>query len=1169
MSDGSVHEEIKETSHNIVHTKDEDFVEYYAVPKGATLAEGVKIGEGMHVVSEDFQENREGEADNLDSLSERVRQARRLGYKRPPENPERKDAITKKPLDYEEEEETRKKETNRWLEHHFGSESGRSKSSHEDEDDIRSGGNIINITMSPRPSSPVDEPDSANRPLRKWQATSPLASSPSKAPPPPPPPKPYNNSIPSPPPPPPVHEADDEDDGQDAFIVSAKAKLRSTGRKLETLEKKTENVTQTASTGLGGPRYTGLPERVQVLPTGPGGTFNAPNLRSPTNTSGPSTPVRKTIQEDPVYSSRFRSGSPTLGSPRYESTPVKSWKPSDDSPPATPPPLPNTPPPNSFNATTESCVNNSSMANNVGRSQSFNVTARTWGSPAEIAPIRPYREEHRQMTKQYKSEEQLDSVGRETRRSEKRWPPPPRERSPSPEENPPPPPRYKSPVSTSHSTTVNKKSSSKSSKTSGERWTSTTNLTKSNKVESSTMTSQKEMGTQTGHSPVPPPRTKRKVKPKNTYYFGQDSDSNNVDNIKSLRKSKSKIIEEVSPKLERRFTTTKIITPVISMSPTSPNGSECDSRRNSNFQEFRKNFSNRVSHYRSMDELSQKDETPKSSWTNTIDRRRRPISSKEAQVTKESTFENDASRAKTLPRKVVNDSLSSPKKTYYFGEGEPKPRSSSSRNGSLSSSRYGGSLINVSIISNNNNEDVNSSSLKKSSLRNHNSFYNNDDYKSLNENHRRKHESFRSVTDSYRSKNESFRINNESRGSLNNSYKNENDTYYSLRTNSSNSSLNKSVGRSQSFNTKPAPLTNSLKKMAEAKNSVLYKSTPHIAKDEKAPLRSPNLIATIARTASMKGGRDQNVTDDTLNGESVTPSRSQSTYSPRRSTTPLVNGDSPRNTSKTKVTEGEEDKDNRTKFMKGLLNTAPELFHFIHGDEDLSKEKTPEGKVSPESPPRLIRPSGSPASPLSPNSPLSPASPTSKVFNFTKMEDRLNRSNSAASRNDSIRTNLSNNTQTLNRPKFNLKSGGSLLNSSSFRNDKNRPDYSTIGHSPSSKTNSSSQTPSMRRESSSAGYPEPKKETTRTSSTSNNPNNHSSTEKTRTRSLRYIPTENGVERIDSDETTTFTKSKKKNHEVIYPKKTDPGLKYSLQSHYRPQHTDNGGVVIEIKDWNSR
>lgn len=49
LSDGSVHEEARETQHNIVHTKDEDLVEYYGVPRGGTLAQGVKVRKGCLV----------------------------------------------------------------------------------------------------------------------------------------------------------------------------------------------------------------------------------------------------------------------------------------------------------------------------------------------------------------------------------------------------------------------------------------------------------------------------------------------------------------------------------------------------------------------------------------------------------------------------------------------------------------------------------------------------------------------------------------------------------------------------------------------------------------------------------------------------------------------------------------------------------------------------------------------------------------------------------------------------------------------------------------------------------------------------------------------------------------------------------------------------------------
>uniref|UniRef100_A0A6E8W9G3 Uncharacterized protein n=1 Tax=Anopheles coluzzii TaxID=1518534 RepID=A0A6E8W9G3_ANOCL len=93
-----------------------------------------------------------------DSLSDRLRKARRLG-RHPKElalgpggvtQPaagnllpgglpvlnDRLDALTKKPLDFDKEEETRKAETSKWLESHFGSESRSSRDSREDLDEL-------------------------------------------------------------------------------------------------------------------------------------------------------------------------------------------------------------------------------------------------------------------------------------------------------------------------------------------------------------------------------------------------------------------------------------------------------------------------------------------------------------------------------------------------------------------------------------------------------------------------------------------------------------------------------------------------------------------------------------------------------------------------------------------------------------------------------------------------------------------------------------------------------------------------------------------------------------------------------------------------------------------------------------------------------------------------
>ena len=49
-------EKKRETSHNFTHKKDEDFTEFVRVPKGGTLADGVKIGEGTHFVKENIGE---------------------------------------------------------------------------------------------------------------------------------------------------------------------------------------------------------------------------------------------------------------------------------------------------------------------------------------------------------------------------------------------------------------------------------------------------------------------------------------------------------------------------------------------------------------------------------------------------------------------------------------------------------------------------------------------------------------------------------------------------------------------------------------------------------------------------------------------------------------------------------------------------------------------------------------------------------------------------------------------------------------------------------------------------------------------------------------------------------------------------------------------------------
>ena len=145
----------RESSHRFTKTKDQDLVEY--------IADGVKIGEEMRYVAENIEGERHGDpADHQewDSLSTRIRRMRRQQHARataptgpPGQTPaDRKDAITRRPLDFDQEEETRKAETSKWLEHHFGSDSRSSKDSI-DEEDIPVGGSTsyINVTMKSRP----------------------------------------------------------------------------------------------------------------------------------------------------------------------------------------------------------------------------------------------------------------------------------------------------------------------------------------------------------------------------------------------------------------------------------------------------------------------------------------------------------------------------------------------------------------------------------------------------------------------------------------------------------------------------------------------------------------------------------------------------------------------------------------------------------------------------------------------------------------------------------------------------------------------------------------------------------------------------------------------------------------------------------------------------------
>lgn len=154
----------KESSHRYAKTKDQELVDY--------LADGKKVGGEMRYEAETVEVDRKGDPSLLamenqewDSLSTRIRKMRRNKLHAPAEpgvaviggvTSDRKDALTKKPLDFDQEEETRKVETSKWLENHFGSESRSSKDSIDDDDLPPTGTStsFINVTMKSTKTKP-------------------------------------------------------------------------------------------------------------------------------------------------------------------------------------------------------------------------------------------------------------------------------------------------------------------------------------------------------------------------------------------------------------------------------------------------------------------------------------------------------------------------------------------------------------------------------------------------------------------------------------------------------------------------------------------------------------------------------------------------------------------------------------------------------------------------------------------------------------------------------------------------------------------------------------------------------------------------------------------------------------------------------------------------------
>jgi len=157
----------RHSSHRFAKTKDQDIVEF--------IADGVKVGQETRYQCETTEGERYGDPNAMaaadaanrdwDSLSMRIKRMRKNKQllQRATQGPgavtatvptERKDVLTRRPLDFDHEEETRKVETSKWLEHHFGSESRSSRDSLDD--DAPSFGpttSFINVTMKSRPTT--------------------------------------------------------------------------------------------------------------------------------------------------------------------------------------------------------------------------------------------------------------------------------------------------------------------------------------------------------------------------------------------------------------------------------------------------------------------------------------------------------------------------------------------------------------------------------------------------------------------------------------------------------------------------------------------------------------------------------------------------------------------------------------------------------------------------------------------------------------------------------------------------------------------------------------------------------------------------------------------------------------------------------------------------------
>ena len=114
-------EKVVKDNQKYSHRKKDEFTDYYRVPKDGR-GEAEHLGRGPQLTTEEKAiERGDHDWEDLDARirqnRERIRQRLHAG-----ESADRKDALTKKPLNYNHEEKTRKVETDKWLERHFGSD---------------------------------------------------------------------------------------------------------------------------------------------------------------------------------------------------------------------------------------------------------------------------------------------------------------------------------------------------------------------------------------------------------------------------------------------------------------------------------------------------------------------------------------------------------------------------------------------------------------------------------------------------------------------------------------------------------------------------------------------------------------------------------------------------------------------------------------------------------------------------------------------------------------------------------------------------------------------------------------------------------------------------------------------------------------------------------------